>query len=63
MLGQGRVCRIAVLSAGFLCAFVLGVLFAYWFEKSKSLLAPIIGHNAAALTEQALFFVLVAHIR
>lgn len=26
-------------------AFMLGVLYAYWLEKSKSVVAPIIGHN------------------
>jgi uncharacterized protein len=26
-------------------AFALGILYAYWREKSGSLLAPIIGHN------------------
>jgi membrane protease YdiL (CAAX protease family) len=41
-------------------AFALGVLYAYWLEKSKSLLAPIIGHNASDVTEQILIFVMVA---
>jgi membrane protease YdiL (CAAX protease family) len=41
-------------------AFAIGVVYAYWFEKSKSLLAPIIGHNVGDLTEQILIFVMVA---
>ena len=28
-------------------AFALGILYAYWREKSGSLLAPIIGHNVS----------------
>lgn len=41
-------------------AFALGVLYAYWFEKSRSLWAPIIGHNVGDVVEYALIFVLVA---
>ena len=26
-------------------SFVLGVLYAYWLEKSRSILAPILAHN------------------
>ena len=26
-------------------AFALGVLYAYWLEKSGSVVAPIVGHN------------------
>jgi membrane protease YdiL (CAAX protease family) len=37
-------------------AFVLGVLYAYWFEKSKSIVAPILGHNISDATEYALLF-------
>jgi hypothetical protein len=40
--------------------FVSGVLFAYWFERSKSLLAPVIGHNLAGATEYALIFIMVS---
>ena len=29
-------------------AFVLGVLYAYWLEKSRSILAPILAHNITA---------------
>lgn len=32
-------------------AFILGVLYAYWLEKSRSVLAPAIGHNASDVTE------------
>ena len=35
-------------------AFVLGILYAYWREKSGSLLAPIIGHNVGDGVEYAL---------
>ncbi|MDE2464941.1 MAG: CPBP family intramembrane metalloprotease [Alphaproteobacteria bacterium] len=35
-------------------AFVLGVLYAYWLEKSGSVLAPIVGHNLSDLTETLL---------
>jgi membrane protease YdiL (CAAX protease family) len=41
-------------------AFVLGVFYAYWFEKSKSLLAPIIGHNVSDVVEYILIFAMVA---
>jgi hypothetical protein len=41
-------------------AFALGVLYAYWFEKSRSLLAPILGHNVGDVTEYVLIFAMVA---
>jgi membrane protease YdiL (CAAX protease family) len=41
-------------------AFALGVLYAYWLEKSKSVLAPIVGHNVSDVTEYALLFIMVA---
>ena len=41
-------------------AFALGVLYAYWFEKSRSLWAPIVGHNVGNLTEFILIFAMVA---
>ena len=40
--------------------FVLGVLYAYWLEKSKSVVAPIIGHNLSDGVEYAILFVWVA---
>ena len=43
-----------------LYAFALGVLYAYWFEKSRSVLAPIVGHNVGDVLEYAIVFVLVA---
>jgi hypothetical protein len=43
--------------------FVWNVVLAYWFEKSRSVLAPIIGHNVALLTWQALTFWLVLAFR
>jgi uncharacterized protein len=44
-------------------AFVLGILYAYWYEKSRSLLAPVIGHNVSDVTEYALIFAMVAGYR
>lgn len=41
-------------------ALALGILYAYWYEKSKSLVAPIIGHNVSDVTEYALIFAMVA---
>ena len=46
-------------SGQFLYAFALGVLYAYWLEKSKSVLAPIVGHNVSDGVEYALLFVMV----
>ncbi len=37
-------------------AFALGVLYAYWLEKSASILAPIVGHNVSDLVEQLIVF-------
>lgn len=37
-------------------AFALGVLYAYWLEKSGSIVAPIIGHNASDFVEYALLY-------
>jgi membrane protease YdiL (CAAX protease family) len=44
-------------------AFALGVLYAYWPEKSGSILAPIIGHNVSDGVEQALVFLWVGLLR
>jgi uncharacterized protein len=41
-----------------LYAFALGVLYAYWREKSGSLLAPIIGHNVGDGVEYILMFLM-----
>jgi membrane protease YdiL (CAAX protease family) len=38
-------------------AFALGVLYAYWLEKSRSVVAPIIGHNVGDVTEYLLLYV------
>ena len=38
-------------------AFALGVLYAYWLEKSKSVVAPIIGHNVSDGVEYAILFI------
>jgi hypothetical protein len=43
-----------------LYAFALGVLYAYWLEKSRSVVAPIVGHNVGDVVEYALLFVWVA---
>ncbi len=39
-------------------AFALAILYAYWREKSDSLLAPIIGHNVSDGVEYALMFLM-----
>ena len=41
-------------------AFALGVLYAYWLEKSKSVVAPIIGHNFSDGVEYLILFVWLA---
>ncbi len=41
-------------------AFALGVLYAYWFEKSRSIVAPIVGHNVGDVVEYAICFILIA---
>jgi hypothetical protein len=41
-------------------AFALGVLYAYWLEKSQSIVAPIIGHNVGDVVEYAILFLWVA---
>lgn len=37
-------------------AFALGMLYAYWLEKSKSIVAPIIGHNVSDVVEYLILF-------
>jgi hypothetical protein len=37
---------------------LLGVSYAYWFEKSRSVLAPIVGHAVTGLTELAMVYAL-----
>ena len=37
-------------------AFALGVLYAYWLEKSRSIVAPAIGHNAGDVVEYIILF-------
>ena len=39
-------------------AFALGILYAYWREKSDSLIAPIIGHNVSDGVEFGLMFLM-----
>ena len=41
-------------------AFALGVLYAYWLEKSRSIVAPMIGHNFSDVVEQLLVFLWIA---
>jgi ABC-type lipoprotein release transport system permease subunit len=41
-------------------SFVAGVAYAYWLEKSKSVIAPIIGHDVAGAVQ---FFGLFAMVR
>jgi hypothetical protein len=45
--------------AQFVCQFALAALYAYWQEKSRSVIAPIIGHNVSSVTEYALMLGLV----
>ena len=40
--------------------FAQGILFAYWYEKSGSLLAPIIGHSLSRMIKLGLVFAMVA---
>jgi uncharacterized protein len=44
----------ALLQQGY--AFAIGVLYAYWLEKSKSIIAPIIAHNVSDGLEYAIVF-------
>jgi len=46
-------------SAQIVLVFALGVLAAYWLEKSRSILAPILGRNASGATEVALVLLMV----
>ena len=41
-------------------AFALGVLYAYWLEKSQSIVAPIIGHNVSDGVEYLILFAWIA---
>jgi uncharacterized protein len=41
-------------------AFLLGVLYAYWLEKSGSIVAPIVGHNVSDVVEYVILFVWLA---
>jgi hypothetical protein len=36
--------------------FMLGVMYAYWLEKSRSVVAPSIGHDIGDVTEYAILF-------
>jgi CAAX protease family protein len=40
-------------------AFALGILYAYWYEKSQSLAAAIVCHSFSDALEQSLMFVMV----
>ncbi|HSN20434.1 MAG TPA: hypothetical protein VLS49_07140 [Usitatibacter sp.] len=41
-------------------AVALGILYAYWFEKSRSIAAPIVGHDVSDFVEDAIVFALAA---
>jgi membrane protease YdiL (CAAX protease family) len=41
-------------------AFALGVFYAYWLEKSRSVVAPIVGHNVSDVVEYLILFVWLA---
>lgn len=40
-------------------AFILGLCYAYFFEKSRSLLSPIISHNISNGVEYVILFILI----
>ena len=42
-------------------AFLWGVIYAYWYEKSGSLIPSIIGHNVGNFVEDVLAFAMVWH--
>jgi hypothetical protein len=42
-------------------AFLWGVIYAYWYEKSGSLIPSIIGHNVGNFVEEVLTFAMVWH--
>ena len=44
----------------FLVALAMGVFFAYWFEKSKSLLASVIGNSVSGVVGQGIVLMMVA---
>jgi hypothetical protein len=50
----------AVALCQMICSFALGIFYAYWFEKSKSLLAPIVAHNVGGVVKYILIFAMVA---
>ena len=43
-------------------AFMLGVLYAYWLEKSQSVVAPIVGHNISDGVEYAIVLLWIAFL-
>lgn len=43
-------------------AFALGALYACWLEKSKSIVAPIIGHNVSDVVEAAIMMAWIAFL-
>ncbi|HTQ14241.1 MAG TPA: CPBP family intramembrane glutamic endopeptidase [Rhizomicrobium sp.] len=42
-----------------LCVFLMGLVYAYWFDRSRSLLAPIVGHGIAGAVQVAAVFGMV----
>lgn len=44
-------------------AFVFGLAYAHWYERSRSLVAPVIAHAAANVVKYALVFAMVATFR
>jgi hypothetical protein len=49
---------LAIAFGQLLCQFLFGVFLAYWLEKSKSVLAPIIGHNVSGATQYVLLLLM-----
>lgn len=50
---------IAIALGQWLVQFLFGVFLAYWLEKSRSVLAPIVSHNASGVTEYGLLLLMV----
>ena len=50
---------LAVAFGQWVVQFLFGVVLAYWLEQSKSVLAPIVGHNVSGATEYGLVLLMV----
>jgi membrane protease YdiL (CAAX protease family) len=43
-------------------AFALGMLYAYWLEKSRSVLASSVGHNVGDVVDYILLYAWIAFV-